>query len=179
MLSGDPIEVPAAAVAEAKAYLRVELAGEDPLIERLVGAAAELCEQFTGRALLARGFSELVPASAAWKRLAATPVLAITAVEALPPDGAASALAAGSYAVDIDANGDGWVRVTQVGEAKRVRVAYQAGLATDWPELPGALRQGMLRLAAHCYAHRERADDSGPPAAVTALWRPWRRLRVA
>ena len=46
--------------------------------------------------------------------------------------------------------------------------------------LNGALRHGIIRLAAH--QHRER-ETSGPgplpPAAIAALWRPWRRMRMA
>ena len=55
-----------------------------------------------------------------------------------------------------------------------------AGLAADWTVLPEPLRHGMVRLAAH--QHRERESSgaaSVPPAAVAALWRPWRRLRLA
>jgi hypothetical protein len=46
--------------------------------------------------------------------------------------------------------------------------------------LPAALRHGILRLAAHFYTHRasEGAPGGEPPAAVTALWRPYRRLRL-
>ena len=39
---------------------------------------------------------------------------------------------------------------------------------------------GVLRLAAH--QHRERESEGAAPlptAAVAALWRPWRRLRMA
>jgi uncharacterized phiE125 gp8 family phage protein len=179
MLILEPIAAPGAAVAEAKAYLRIELAGEDALMARLIAAAAELCERFTGQVLLARGFSEIVPASAAWQRIGATPVRAIVAVEALAADGTATALGVGEYAIDIDANGDGWVRVTAAGEAKRVRVSGEAGIAADWTALPETLRQGILRLAAHLYAHRDGAGDAGPPAAVSALWRPWRRMPFA
>ncbi|HEY9554520.1 hypothetical protein [Allosphingosinicella sp.] len=88
------------------------------------------------------------------------------------------ALAAETYAIDIDANGDSWVRVTQPLDAARVRVSYQAGLAADWVALPEALRQGVARLVAHLFTHHDAADGGGPPAAVTALWRPWRRMRL-
>jgi hypothetical protein len=33
-----------------------------------------------------------------------------------------------------------------------------------------------VRLTAHLYTHRSLDGGAGPPAAVTALWRPWRRL---
>jgi len=29
------------------------------------------------------------------------------------------------------------------------------------------------------FAHRDAPDDAGPPAVVAALWRPWRRMRLA
>ena len=96
----------------------------------------------------------------------------------LATDGSASALAVGDYDVDIDAAGEGWVRLLRAVGEKRVRVSYQAGMAADPNGLPEALRHGIVRLAAHLYTHRDRPEGSGLPAAVTALWRPWRRLRL-
>ena len=82
---------------------------------------------------------------------------------------------AGAYEIDIDAQGDGWVRVTDA-EARRVKATYRAGLAATWADVPEPLRQGVVRLAAHFYTGRDKGGDAGPPAAVTALWRPWRRM---
>ncbi|HEX2763996.1 MAG TPA: head-tail connector protein [Allosphingosinicella sp.] len=181
MTEGDPLLLPAAAAEAAKSYLRVERSDEDGLIARLVAAAGELCEGFTRQALIVRAFEETMPASRAWQRLERTPVRAITSVGALDAAGAATPLAVGAYAIDIDANGDGWVRIEAPGRLRRVRVAYSAGLAADWDALPAALRQGILRLAAHFYAHRTAEPGRGsedPPAAVSALWSPYRRLRL-
>jgi uncharacterized phiE125 gp8 family phage protein len=180
MIEGETLVLPPEAAAAAKGFLRVERADEDGLIGSLVAAAAELCEGFTGQALLARGFVETMPASRAWQRLTRTPVRAITLVEALPAEGPAQALASGAYAIDIDANGDGWVRLTAPGDLRRIRVAYQAGVASAWADLPAALRHGILRLAAHFYTSRAAESGRGnePPAAVTALWRPFRRFRL-
>lgn len=177
MVTEDPVQPGSAATEAAKGYLRVETADEDGLIERLVASAAGLCEAFTGQALIRRGFTELLPRTCGWQRLGRTPVSAVTGVEEVRADGGSVPLASADYAVDIDANGDGWVRVSGAGGG-RIRVAYQAGLAAHWGAAPEALRQGILRLAAHFYAHRSEASDPGPPAAVTALWRPWRRLRL-
>ena len=179
MVTGDPIVPGAAAVQEVKAYLRIEGDGEDGLVARLVASAAELCERFTGRALLARGFSEtLAPGAGAWVRLARTPVRAITSVETVDAAGSASSLAPSAYAIDIDANGDGWVRVTDTGGPKIVRVGYQAGVAADWDQVPDALAQGAVRLAAHLYLERDEGRQRVPPAAVSALCRPCRLLRI-
>jgi uncharacterized phiE125 gp8 family phage protein len=88
------------------------------------------------------------------------------------------ALPSGSYAVDIDAGGDGWVRVLEAGGATRVRVSGTAGLAVDENDVPEPIRQGVLRLVAHLFTARD-GDAGEPPAAVTALWRPYRRMRLA
>lgn len=171
---------PAAPVplAEVKAYLRIGTSEEDALLAGLTRGAADMCEAFTGRALLARTVAEVLPASAAWTRLGAAPVRSIDGVASLAADGTATVLPADDYAIDIDAAGDGWVRLTGANDAKRIRVSYQAGMATDPNGLPEALRHGIVRLAAHFYSHRDSAAAASPPAAVTALWRPWRRLRL-
>jgi uncharacterized phiE125 gp8 family phage protein len=180
MVEGEALVLPPEAAGAAKAYLRVERSDEDGLIAGLVAAAAELCEAFTGGPLLVRGFTETIPASRAWRRLTRSPVRAITLVEAIGAEGAAEALPGGAYGVDIGPAGDGWVRVSGPGEVRRIRVGYQAGLAGAWEELPAGLRQGILRLAAHFYTNRaaESARLGEPPAAVTALWRPYRRIRL-
>jgi uncharacterized phiE125 gp8 family phage protein len=161
-----------------KAYARVAQDGEDALIEELAASALLVGEAFCRRIGLVREAVEILPITAEWKRLSAGPVQAITAVEGLPAEGASFAMPVGSYGIDIDADGAGWVRVTAPGAAGRVRITYQAGLANSWAELPGPLRQGTLRLATHLYAHREDVRDFAPPAAVVALWRPWRRLAL-
>ena len=180
MIEGEALVLPPEAAGAAKAYLRVERSDEDALIAGMVLAAAELCEAFIGQPLLERGFSETLPAQQAWRRLARSPVREIGPVEAPAPDGTAEALAVGAYGIDIDARGDGWVRSNVPRELKRIRVFYRAGLAGAWADLPAALREGVLRLAAHFYTSR--TADGGrsgePPAAVAALWRPFRRIRL-
>ena len=41
---------------------------------------------------------------------------------------------------------------------------------------PGALAQGMVLLVAHLFENR--TGEGVPPAAVAALWRPFRRVRL-
>lgn len=176
MITGEAFDPGADALGEAKAYLRIVGSDEDGLTARLLRSAGEMCEQFTGKVLLARGFQETVAATAAWQRLRRSPVQSITAVEAVRPDGLAAALPASGFAIDIDGRGDGWIRVIAAGEATRVRVTYSAGLSADWSGTPDALRHGILRFAAYLYTHRDGSGAGPPPAAVSALWRPWRRL---
>jgi uncharacterized phiE125 gp8 family phage protein len=170
---------PAGALADAKAYLRLDTDDEDALLATLIAAAMALCERFTGLTLVRAARTDAVAARRpCWLRLPATPVAAITAVSALDAAGTATPLDVQDYAIDIDAAGDGWVRLDRPVPATRLSIGYTAGLAADWPALPEALRQGVVRLTAHLFAHRDDAGDAGPPAAVAALWRPWRRMRL-
>lgn len=170
---------PAAAIADArdavKAHLRIDGASEDDAIEAVAATALALGEAFTGTAWIARDWQEILPATRAWQVLAATPVIAINDVEQLDAQGNASALPATGYAIDIDAQGQGWARVTAT-DVTRVRVRFAAGAAAGWGDLPPPLRQGTVLLAAHCLDPR--GEGSPPPAVVAALWRPWRRMRL-
>jgi len=161
---------------EAKAYLRLDGSGEDALLGRMVETATTLCEAFTGTVLVRREFVETVAAERAWQRLAHAPVVAITAVAAVSAGGEAEVLSADAYAIDIDAAGTGWVRLTRAGGAARLRVTARAGLAEVAADIPAPLAQGVVMLAAHLFDRRE--TPGAPPAAIAALWRPWRRMRL-
>ena len=178
MIEAEPIDAGAGALDAIKTYLRISQGQEDELLQDLVASAVDLCEQFTGQAVLVRSFAERIGASSAWTRLRRLPVRAISSVEMVEAD-AFAPLPPGDYSIDIDAAARGWVRLSAPVPAKIVRVHYSAGIASAWDEAPEALRHGIVRLAAHLYTHRERPEDSGPPAVVTALWRPYRALRLA
>jgi uncharacterized phiE125 gp8 family phage protein len=159
----------AAAAAQARALVRNMSGQEDALLSEMIDEAFALAEQFTARVLIARTMTEGVTADGTWRRLAATPVLGVTGVAS--PSG--EALPVEQYAIDIDAAGDGWVRVSGGGRAV---VTLTAGMAEDWDSLPPGIAGGVVRLAAHRFTAR---DDAGaPPASVAALWRPWRRMRL-
>jgi uncharacterized phiE125 gp8 family phage protein len=172
-------DLPAWFLAEAKVFLRIDHDLDDAAIAAMVRSAAGLCERYTGQMLLRREISETRASASEWQRLRARPVSAITGIVALANDGAQTAIPSEHYAVDIDGDSNGWFRLSGPLSSGRVMVEYTAGLANDWNDVPDALRQGILRLAAHLYTHRDAPDDGGPPAAVAALWRPYRRMQLA
>jgi uncharacterized phiE125 gp8 family phage protein len=175
-----PPVLPPAALAELKQWLGVSTTRDDALLIALLGASLEVCEAFTGSVPIECLCEEVLNVTTNWQALGTRPVQAITSVEGIPASGARFALAASAYAIELDADGSGRVLVTSRGTATRIAVRFTAGLATSWATLPEGLRHGILRLAAH--QHRERdasGTDATPPAAVAALWRPWRRLRLA
>jgi uncharacterized phiE125 gp8 family phage protein len=69
------------------------------------------------------------------------------------------------------------VRVISADTGRRIRVTGVAGMATEPNAVPEPIRQGVLRLVAYLFASRDGLGGE-PPAAVTALWRPYRRMRL-
>lgn len=175
-----PAPLAPAALAELKDWLGITTQAEDAQLGALLGMALEACEGFTGAMPLQQECEELLPAQTGWQQLAARPVQAITAVQGIPAEGSRFALPADNYAIELGADGEGRVLVHNPGAAGRIAVRFAAGLAADWSSLPEGLRHGVLRLAAFNYRQREAEDGgSAPPAAIAALWRPWRRMRLA
>jgi uncharacterized phiE125 gp8 family phage protein len=177
MLSIDPLSLDGAMLDEARAYLRLENEEEDAPFAAILLAAMAQAENYLGQLLLRRAVREILPISSAWQRLHGSPFVSVSGATGIPAEGASFALS--QFSIDVDARGDGWLRVKEPGAAGRVELAYQAGLAGSWATLPEAIRLGVLRLAAHYHAHRDDPGDGGMPEAVTALLRPWRRVRLA
>jgi hypothetical protein len=59
-----------------------------------------------------------------------------------------------------------------------VEVSGTAGMAVGQNTVHEAIRQGVLRLVAYLFTSRD-GEGGGIPTAVTALWRPFRRVRLA
>jgi uncharacterized phiE125 gp8 family phage protein len=162
----------AVSLAECKAYLRLERDDEDALLAGFIRTAMALCEAFTGQQLLARAGEQRLALTRDWQRISAVPVVLISGVF----DGGLP-IAADRFETDIDVAGCGWVRLADGGMAAPI-VGFRAGLGADWNGVPEPIRHGLLRLVAHLFSHRDAADAGPPPAAVAAMWRPWRRLRL-
>ena len=172
ILSGAPLT-------ELKAWLGIRLSEEETSLLGLLGAALESCEAFIGRLPLEAECEEMLAACSGWQKLASLPVQSITALDEVATDGQRSAIDPARYEFDLDADGGARVRIGNL-DADRVAVRFTAGIAPDWATLPEGLRHGILRLAAHHYRQRDRDPaEQVPPAAVVALWQPWRRMRLA
>lgn len=168
-----------AALTELKSWLGIALGRDDAELGALLAAALEVCEGFTGQVPIVSGCEDVLAAHLWWQTLSARPVQAITGVSALALDGTRRALGVADSMIDLDADGSGRVRLWAPISETRIVVSYSAGMATQWEQVPEGIRQGVIRLAA--FQHRERESDRPapvPPAAVAALWRPWRRVHL-
>ena len=174
-----PPDLSGAPLGELKQWLAISTNHEDAALQRLIAAALDLCEAFTGQMPLASECEDVLPVLARWQTLSVRPVNAITQVETVPVEGLRAPLDIADYEIDIDASGNGCVRVVRSPGASRIAVRYSAGLANDWGQLPDAMRHGIVRLAAASYRSRDSDAAANVPVAVAALWQPWRQMRLA
>lgn len=156
-----------AALPALRADLRLDGEAADAELGRCLRAAAGLCEAFTGLALIERELMERVEPRGGWAMLRMRPVRAVTGVAAT--DGAALL---GAHGIEIAADGTGRVRAPGA-----VTVTYRAGLAADWAGVPEGLALGVVRMAGHLWTERDGAERKAP-AAVAALWGPWRPVTL-
>ncbi|WP_343525758.1 hypothetical protein [Sphingomonas sp.] len=161
MMSGTMEPMPAATVTAAagvvRALLRLEEGNEAALVERVAGVALGLAESFCGQVLIQRAGEQWLAGAADWQAIGVTPIRAILSV--------------GDGVGEIDREGRGWVRASDP-----VTVSFRAGLAEGWTALPPEIAHGVAIMGAHLFDNRDAA--AVPPAAVAALWRPWRRMRL-
>ncbi|RKF20810.1 hypothetical protein D6851_10590 [Altericroceibacterium spongiae] len=172
------------ALGELKDWLAITAGRDDATLEALLHSACDMCEGFTGLMPLENQCEEVHPAAppghGGWRSLATHPVSAITQIRWLADDGSTRPLEASDYRLDLGDDGCGLFRLTAAPQESRIVIRFTAGLAPGWTGLPDGMRHGILRLAAHLYRQRDRGDEgSAPPLAIAALWRPWRRMRLA
>lgn len=169
----ESLAAPIVTLAEAQAFARIESGEEEALLAGFVRSASAICEAFLGQAVIARPFAEQLTATSDWQRLTTVPVQSIDGINA-----AGAPIPPGGYSIDIDSSGNGWVRITDPAFTGRVEVTGVAGIAASQNGVPEPIRHGVLRLVAHMFAARD-GDGGELPTAVTALWRPYRRMRLA
>lgn len=168
----------APALAELKHWLGITRTVDNAQLTTLIGAGLEACEAFTGMTPLTSTIEETRDASHEWARLTTQPIAQVTDVETLADDGARASLGEEDYDLHLAGDGSAQLRLRSGPFLRRVVVTLEAGLAPDWASLPDGLRHGILRFAA--FLHREGEQGaSEPPAAIAALWRPWRQVRLA
>ena len=168
----------AAALAELKQWLAITTTQDDALLGQLIASAHSMCQRFTGIFPLQTTVAETVPASSEWRELSGRPVMMVRSVVALSLYGVPRVLDPADFAIDQVASGAVHFRLSRPCAEPRIEIKYDAGVVSDWSQLEDGLRHGMIRYAADQYRQRDRADNDKPPAAVSALWRPWREVRL-
>ncbi len=204
-----PAELPVA-LGEAKAHLRLDedQTGEDALIMGHLRAAAAACEAFTARALITQtwtlqrdawpgapydenlreGLHEGIEArgTARFLTLPKAPLQSVVHVKTFDENDAETVWPAANYIVDAASEPGrlvartGQVFPTPARAANGIEVRFTAGYGSNPADVPQALRQGILHMAATLFEQR---GDAAPDGALhgsgaAALWQPYRLVEL-
>jgi uncharacterized phiE125 gp8 family phage protein len=167
-------------LAEAKAQCRIQDDNdEDALILALVTAAREWVENFTGRVLVQREFTDSFSCFGSYLELNQRPVVGTPTIAYVDTDDAeqafASIITSGSrYPFRIyPASDSSW---PTIASNTTITVTYTAGYPEG--EVPQSLVQAMLLLIGHWWNNRESvvigSTATEVPMAVNALCMPYR-----
>lgn len=170
------VEAPRAAVwlAELKAHLRIEDAGEDALLAGLLRAATESVEQGIGQLLVAREVEQTGQVRGDGLRLLVGPAIDLVALWEQADDGNWVPVDPALARVE-----GGWrLRLDGLAEGAEVRARYRAGIGAGPGDVPQALRQAVVRLAAHAHAWRDSVEAPAMPVSVRQLLAGYRVRRL-
>jgi uncharacterized phiE125 gp8 family phage protein len=170
-----------AALAELKHWLGISRPAEDDALIALLEASLSICEAFTGKIPLVQIVEEVIAPVAGWQELTSRPVRDVTGAALIAADGSRQSLAVPGDTFELRIADAACVQLLRPLEGRGVALQLVVGIAEDWGQVPAPLRHGIIRLAAHHYRDRDRDTKASiaPPASVTALWRPWRSVRLA
>lgn len=169
---------PAAALAELKAFLRIESGQEDALLAGLLRAATETVEAMLGVLLIEREVEERGIIAAGRMKLTAEPARTLVEASRVDEAGEAVAVAGDRLRLQPGRHGGASLLVEGARDGEEIIVRYRAGTAANWNWVPEVLRLSVIRAAAHFHARRDAADDPGVPPAVRRMLAPWRSRRV-
>lgn len=173
-----PAVLDGAALTALKHWLGISRPDDDALLADLLAASLALCEAFTGQYVLAQTVEELVPTGRGWQQLTAQPVRHLVAAEWVNADASRSVIAEPVSVIELRIALRACVQVLVPATQPLLALQLRVGLAENWDDLAAPLKHGIIRLAAYHYRDRDGSRTLPPPASVTALWRPWRCVRL-
>lgn len=156
---------------QAKEHCRVVIDDDDGLLERMIVAARQLCEEATGRAFLTQTWllsRDSFPCARYGQCFTMPQILLprprvqdVASITYLDGTGTRQTLTSSYYLLDAGAEpavlmpapGRAWPYTPHVSGA--VQVTYTAGYGSDPDDVPAALKLAILQLVAHWYENRE------------------------
>jgi uncharacterized phiE125 gp8 family phage protein len=178
------------ALAEAKAFLRVDGSDEDPFISTLIAAARLHTESVTGRAMISQSWRVVLDA---WPRdrrvgLPVAPLQSLSAVRAYDADGEATVLTLSQFQAEtgmapahvfVPAPVSG-MPITRRHDA--IELDYVAGYGDTSGDVPQDLRHAVLTLIGYWFEHRDAVIVAGSGAVVppgfNRLVEPYQAVRL-
>jgi len=189
VLTAPPAQEPVA-LADAKLYLRVDVADDDALINSLITGARSELERGLGRALITQSYTYLLDAWPAGfaVNLPIAPVQSVDQVRVYAVDGSFTVISPSRYMLDglgspprlIRRGSLAWPVPLQ--QANGVAIDFTCGHGATPADVPSALRIAIMLLTAHWYEHRQLGEAGVPniglPEMVRDLISPYRVRRL-
>jgi uncharacterized phiE125 gp8 family phage protein len=173
-------------LAEAKTFLRVETADDDPLIAAFIAAARLHVEAQTGLALVTQSWRMVLDCWPANGRIAVrpAPLQALAAARVFDFDGEARVIDLQSFVPDASASTLAFIPCalpmpTRI--AAGIELDFTAGFGDAASDVPEPLRQAIRFLVAHWHENRAvvaGAEVAPVPPNAAALMGPYRRLAL-
>ena len=176
-------------VSEAKDYLRIDSAVEDPVVASLILAARLHIEGALDIAMVTQSWSLFVDCWPEDGRVSIPvgPLKSVDSVKVYDADDTAQTVSPETYVVDLSSlrprlvRQAGAVWPTPGRPANGIEIALTAGYGDTTDKVPQPIRQAVLMLAAHWYEQREpvvfeRLDEL--PHGVADLLKPYRQVRL-
>lgn len=167
---------------EAKDHLRVTHDREDAIVDALIGAAREVAEDETGRALITQTWDLALDRFPAEIVLPKPPLQSVTSITYVDTAGAPQVLDAADYQVDTGsvpgrikpAFGLTWPGIRL--DYNAVTVRFVCGFGDGVGDVPWRVKSAMLLILAELYERREEAVVGAavnpvPWNARALLWR--------
>lgn len=181
----DMPETEPVALDDAKAHLRITHDADDEAIAALVKTARQICEEYTGLALITRDCRLYLDQ---WPKhtlsLPKPPLVNVAAINVYDANGDAAEFPAAAYAVDTVGR-PGRIEMTGTppwpGQPLGgIEIEFSAGFGETPDDVPPDLREGIKRLVAHLYMNRgDTGETAIRNAGATALFAAHRRMRLS
>lgn len=174
---------------EAKQYLRVDSAVEDPVVASLILAARLHIEGALDIAMLTQSWTLVLDRWPEDGRVAIPlgPLQSVDSVKVYDADDVAQTVSPETYVVDLSSlrprlvRHAGAVWPTPGRPANGIEIAVTAGYGDTPGKVPQPVRQALLMLVAHWYEQREPVVFEEPdalPHGVAELLAPYRQVRL-
>lgn len=204
-LTTAPAEEPVARE-DAKAFLRVDGSADDALIDAMIRAAREACENYTGRALILQEWSMFLDCWPTDKRndwwdgvrpgayvgdhsryisIPKAPLISVDLVNIYADDDSMTEWTESNYFVDT-ASEPGRLTIRQGGTvplptrlANGIEIQFTAGYGNGASDIPTPLIEGIKRFIMYLYENRGCSyEEAAASSGACILWQPYRIMSL-
>lgn len=187
--TAEPLTLPVS-LNEVKAHLRIDASDEDALLVSMIRAATNATEDYLGRALITQSWSLFIDHWPSGRRvdLPKPPAQSVDSVLVFADDDTSTVYSAANYYLNLASDPGrvflrrGVVPPTPARISNGIEIRFIAGYGASQSDVPVPIVEGMKRLIAHWFEHREiiapRQSAASVPISADVLFAPYRLVRL-